>query len=286
MRKEKLQVFPSGGRDKAETAVKTIDRAARLLGALSTAGADGGMLTDLARQSALGKGTTHRLLSALIDIGFVFQDTTTRRYRLGVRLAELGRAAHQQDIGSLAQPFLSRIAAATGDTAYASVREGVAAVCVGREVGSFPIRTLSLDVGHRRPLGIGSGSLALFAFLPDAEIEQIIRKNELWLKNYPGFGRTDLLRLVAETRRYGFSFIDGRIIPGMNAIGVPVLDAARRPIAALSVAAIADRIKDKRVSELARLLQAEAANLGRALAAASRSDAPEPAAVPQRRRKA
>lgn len=254
-----------------EAAVQTIDRAARLLDALSRCGQDGGMLTEVARQSALGKSTTHRLLSALTDIGFVFQEPATRRYRLGVRLAEMGRSANQQDIGALAQPILQRIAETTGDTAYATIREGGAAVCVGRETGSFPIRTLSLQIGHRRPLGVGSGSLALLAFLPDEEIDTIQRRNLLWLKNYPGFARADLAKLVAETRRYGFSFIDGRVIPGMNAIGVPVFDAAKRPLASLSVAAITDRIKGKRVTELARLLQNEATQLARAIAGASPS---------------
>ena len=108
------------------------------------------MLSALARETSLGKGTVHRLLNALIDAGLAFQDQETKRYRLGAGLALLGHAAHRQDFAALAKPFLLRLAEQTQDTVYASVREGGAAVCVAREIGAFPIRTLSLEVGRAR----------------------------------------------------------------------------------------------------------------------------------------
>jgi DNA-binding IclR family transcriptional regulator len=146
---------------------------------------DGAMLSGLARETDLGKGTVHRLLSALIETGLVFQDYETKRYRLAAGLALLGHAAHRQDLAALAKPFLLRLAEETEDTIYASVREGGAAVCVAREIGAFPIRNLSLEVGHLRPLGVGSGSLALFAFLPDDDICDS-RKEQGLLARYPG----------------------------------------------------------------------------------------------------
>src|SRR5262245_45477803 len=169
----KLPPLASPEDEASEVPVRTLDRAVRLLRALA-AHPEGAMLSAVARETAIGKGTVHRLLNALIDAGLVFQDHETKLYRLGVGLALLGHAAHQQDFAALAKPFLLRLAEQTQDTIYASVREGAAAVCVAREIGAFPIRTLSLEVGHLRPLGVGSGSLALFAFLTDDEIAGII----------------------------------------------------------------------------------------------------------------
>src|SRR5262249_24904652 len=168
----------------SETPVQSIDRAARLLRAMAIH-ADGAMLSALARETGLGKGTVHRLLNALIDAGLVFQDQEPKRYRLGVGLALLGHAAHRHDFAALAKPFLLRLTEQTQDTIYASVPECGAAVCVAREIGAFPIRTLSLEVGHLRPLGVGSGSLALFAFLPVDEIASLIEKNAVLLALCP-----------------------------------------------------------------------------------------------------
>jgi DNA-binding IclR family transcriptional regulator len=145
------------------------------------------------------------------------------------------------------------------------VREGGAAVCVAREVGAFPIRTLSLDVGHLRPLGVGSGSLALLAFLPDEEIAALIEKNAAWLARYPGYSRKELLARVAETRRRGYSSVAGDIVPGMHAIGVPIIGSDGRPVAALGLAAIGERVSGARVTKLARMLAREAVALGRAM---------------------
>jgi hypothetical protein len=43
------------------------------------------------------------------------------------------------------------LAKETEDTIYVHVQEGLRSVCVGREQGSFPIKTLALDVGQTRP---------------------------------------------------------------------------------------------------------------------------------------
>jgi len=265
---DRTTALPRFDDDGLEATVKTVDRAGRLLRAVA-AYEEGAMLSAVARDTGLGKGTVHRLLTALIDAGLVFQDHETRRYRLGVGLALLGHAAHRQDFAALAKPHLLRLAERTEDTIYASVREGPAAVCVAREIGAFPIRTLSLDVGHLRPLGVGSGSLALFAFLPDDEINTTIAKNGAWLARYRGHSRKELLVLVEQTRQRGFSFVESRIIPGMNAMGVPLLGPDGRPTAALSLAAITNRISGSRVSELARMLAREAAELAKAMGLAA-----------------
>jgi DNA-binding IclR family transcriptional regulator len=56
----------------------------------------------------------------------------------------------------------------------------------------------------------------------------------------------------------------------MNAVGVPILGTDGRPVAALSLAAITDRLSGPRVARLARLLAREAAELGRAMGLTSR----------------
>lgn len=260
-----------------ETAVKTVDRIAALLRALAGHGADGAALSDIARATGFGPATTHRLLTALTEVGFAFQDLRTRHYRLGAVVATLGRAALQQDVAALADGALARLAEVTGDTVFASVREGLAAICIGRAIGRFPIRTLTLDVGDRRPLGVGAGSLALLAGLPDAEIGAVIERNADWLRDFDGFTADVLRRLVERTRCEGYAFNDGLIVPAMNAIAVPVHDADGRPLFALSLAAIRDRMGPDRLGGLVERLKSEAADLERRLpplAAATRKGGP------------
>ena len=257
------------GAEEKGPAVQSITRAASVLRVLGAAPAEGCALGEIARGAGFGKATTHRLLAALAEAGFVYQDLVTRQYRLGATLALLGRRANEHDVVSAAKPALLRLAAASEDTIYLSIPEGSSSVCIDRQLGAFPIRTLSLDVGQRRPLGVGSGSLALLAAMPPQQIDAVLARNQAWLTEYPAFP-PDLLRgHLGQTQARGFSYIDGLIIPGVNAIGVSVLGPERRPLAALSITAIAERVRGERTTLLVRLLQDEARRISSELGAAA-----------------
>ncbi len=243
-----------------------------ILRLLAKAGDGGHRLSDIAESAGLGKTTAHRLLGALVQVGLANQDLKSKRYTLGSAAAALGRAANIHHVESVLRPVLRRLAKETEDTVFASVREGLAAVCVWREVGSFPIRTLTLDQGDRRPLGVGAGSLALLAFLPDDEIDAVIDRNKRWLLDYAGFSPEALRQFVARTRENGYALNEGRIVPAMQAIGVPILTRDGYPVAALSLAAICDRMGPDRLPGLIGRLQEEAAELAASLDAPGRAD--------------
>lgn len=241
--------------------VKSIARAAAVLRILAKLRAEGGALTEISRSAGFGKATTHRILAALVDVGFAYQSVETRQYHLGAGLGILSRQANRRDIGSLAEPILVHLARETEDTIYVHIQEGLRSVCVGREQGAFPIKTLSLDVGQSRPLGVGSGSIALLAFLPQKEIDSVIETNTRWLAEFPSFGPEAIRKFVRQTQLQGYSFVEGHMTPGINAIGVPVFDSQKRPVAALSITAIADRVRGDRALWLAGLLRGEAEHL-------------------------
>jgi DNA-binding IclR family transcriptional regulator len=253
----------------SESSVRVIDRVSKLLRALSSSGGQGASFSDLVREGGLGKATTHRLLTALADSGLVYTDLTSKRYLLGSFVAELGRNAAVQQITALVTPSIEHLAHETADTVFASVPEGSVAVCIARAVGSFPIRTLTLAVGDRRPLGVGSGSLALLAALPDELVARAIERNARWLRAYPGHTPAELERAVSDTRRRGFALNPGRLVPGMSAVAVAVPDAAGQPFVALAVAAIADRVAAARIDELVKMLKRESAALTRQTASTS-----------------
>ena len=249
--------------NRAVSGVQSIERAASVLWALARADPQNSRLSDVAQATGLGKGTVHRLLRTLVDIGFARQDPGSKGYGLGLGLFALGRTAEQRlDIFHLARPALLRLAANTGDTVFLSVRDRLESVCIGRQEGDFPIKTLTLDVGARRPLGVGAGSLALLAFLPDDQVKAIIDSLGAMLDPYPAFNPTALHGFVAESRRQGYAFNRGRIVAGMNAVGVPVRGPEGDVVAALSVAAISERMGDKRRREIVGALQKEADMLG------------------------
>lgn len=255
-RKAKRTTSAVDGRSGNPT-VKMITRVTDVLSALAGYGTDGAALADIVRDTGLNKPTTHRLLLALIDVGFVFQETAHRTYHLGQKTVELGTTAFETSIAAAAEPSLAKLAETTGDTAFALAREGSSSICVGRVVGSFPLRTLTLEVGDRWPLGVGAAGLALLSALPDPEIERILLRNQSWLDQF-AVPVDDLRQGVSRTKSDGYATNEGNFVSGMNAVGVALCDAAGRPFAALSIAGISPRFPRTRMQDLAVLLKAEA----------------------------
>ncbi|AFK57500.1 IclR family transcriptional regulator [Tistrella mobilis] len=244
----------------APTGTQSVERAISLLRILARRDAGGARLVDVVADSGLNKPTVRRLLLVLMREGLVDQDPGSRRYHLGVETFALGSvAAERFGIRKIAAPAVLRIAEASGDTAYLSVRSGFDAICVERQEGAFPIRTLTLAVGDRRPLGVGAGSLALLAFQPDLnEVRSIIDVNAGRVNSYaPRFEPQRLLTLVDQTRSQGYAFNDGLIVAGMSAVAVPILNRRGEPEAALSIAAIDSRMTPERRAQLVALLQRE-----------------------------
>lgn len=259
---------PSG-----RTGAQTVERAIAVLRSLADRNASGARLMDVVSDLGLAKGTARRLLLVLMREGFVVQEPGSRRYHLGAGLFSLGTVAGARfSIRELALPSLSRLAEASGDTVYLSVRSGLDAVCIHRQEGTFPIRTLTLTVGDRRPLGVGAGSLALLASLPEEEAEAVMEANGERFGRYSEKLDAELIRqLVMQTRSMGYAFNDGLIVPGMCALGVPLVGHHGLTEGALSIAAIAGRMEPDRRSRLVELLARERATIERALVSRSQS---------------
>ena len=114
-------------------------------------------------------------LLALMRSRLVEQEPVSRRYHLGEEAFVLGvLASRRYGLLDVAMESLIAQSARSGDTSFLSVRRDAFAVCLHREEGAYPIRTHALEVGDRHPLGVGGGSLAILATLPDAEIERVL----------------------------------------------------------------------------------------------------------------
>ena len=237
--------------------VPGLERTMLVLRALSAAPEAGLRQSDVAVATEFGKSTTHRLLSRLTAVGLVEQDPDSRRYHLGFELYVLGQAAAKRfGIIAIAKASLQRLVERTEDTVYMSVLAGMDAVCLARVEGSFPIKTLTMNVGDRRPLPVGSGALSMLAHYSDDEIDRILEANTQRYREYTFFDMAFVHAMIDQTRRDGFTFSDN-LIDGMRALAVPILDPQGRPMAAITVSAISDRMKPQRRNNIIAVMRRE-----------------------------
>ena len=239
----------------SQTPVQGAQVVSRIAGLLRIVGrsAEGVPLAALVRESGLTRPTVHRLLSSLASEGLLDHDTVTGNWVLGPEILLLGSVASARfPLEDIARPSLRRLAEATGESAFFSIRRGTETVCLLREEGSFPVRSFVLHEGVRFPLGVASAGTAIMAFLPEAEQE------ELFGTFASGHPAETVRENLARTRQAGFSVNPGLVLEGSWGMGAAVFDRSGHPAWALSLTGIEPRFKPVRQAELGALLMAEA----------------------------
>lgn len=217
-------------------------RSAALLRIVAAHNAEGMKLNEIARLADLEQSTAHRIVSALHNVGFLAREENGRRYHLGPLLFELFTTAfpHFNPV-EICEPAMTALASRMGDTVYLSVRNGLDSLCVARREGSFPIRTCTVEVGQRRPLGVGAGSLAILSALPDTEAHLIV---EQCGQRYADYGMTaeDVIEGMGRMRAAGYIYQAAATSSEVMSVSLPIIGRTGHPYGALSITATASRM--------------------------------------------
>ena len=222
-------------------------------------------LSEIADIAGLNRVTALRILDTLVKEGFVERQGVPARYIFGPEITAMaGAASRTTDLLALAAPSLIRLAAETEDTALLSVRVNTESVCLGRQTGIYPIQANFLEVGSRRPLGVGAGSMALLAWMSDPEIEAVLDVNTPALRPYPRIDNDVVRAHIQRARAAGYVLMVDIVVEKMSAIGVPIRGMSGDVVGSLSVAALTERILE-RERAIAASMQKEVERIGREL---------------------
>ena len=234
---------------------QSVKRTLALLRAVAKHNKRGGRLSALAREVELPVSTTRRILQVLAEEGVITYDPVTKLYHLGLELFRLGNQAQQYAIRNRFRPVLERIAEATQDTVFLLIRLGNDALCVDVIQGEYPIRTILVKVGSRRPLGIGAASLALIAFSDPADFERVVTANAPRYHQFKEMTEQKVREMSAQALRDGYVLSDGLFHQDAASVAVPVVDQDGNVICAITVSAIRSRMDEARRKHIAKLVR-------------------------------
>ncbi|RIY01388.1 IclR family transcriptional regulator [Aureimonas flava] len=255
-----------------------IEKACRVL---DIAGSASGPVTvaRLLAETGWPRATLHRIVAALASQGFLRHDPIGAGYRLGFRFMELAQNTWaEQDLVAIASMELRRLRDMTGETAYLAVPAGGAMVGLGKFEGAHGVRSAA-RLGIRKPMHCTSQGKAILAFLPEAALREQLGRSEL--EAFTPRTITDPERLRAQlaiVRQRGYAVEDEEIVAGNRCVGAPVLDAAGRAVAAISVAGPVWRLTAERAERLGPEIVAVARSIGAQLAMRGGGRSPEPGA--------
>ena len=219
--------------------VAAVERAVAVLDALAEDGSELGT-NELARRTGLHPSTVSRLLSTLAEAGLVEHVEDTGRYRLGIRLLQLGNAVLAGlDLREVARPELRALVAETGETATLSAPGDPDAVTVDFVQSGSSVQSVATlgrpSVAH----ATATGKVAL-AFgqveLPHGRLAAFTPRTT-----------TDRAALAAEietVRKQGWAEALGEREEDLNAIAAPVYGSRGELAAILGLQGPASRFDD------------------------------------------
>lgn len=190
-------------------------------------------VSDLARRLGIAKSTTHRLLSTLRSRGFIEQNPSSGRYRLGLHLFELGHLAQVRNpLRVAARPICCDLNRRTGLTVNLSVPDGADVVFIERLESSFGAMQLN-ESGRRLPAHVASSGKAIAAWNPEfaaarraagfpLRARQTVRTPSEWE------------RALKTARARGYATSEDESFDGTSSVAVPIMEGPSTAGAALS----------------------------------------------------
>jgi DNA-binding IclR family transcriptional regulator len=233
--------------------VQALDRAFAVLDLLGESDTPLG-LAQVAAALQLHKSTAHRFLMVM-ERHHMVERTVGGKFRLGLRLFDFGnRAIEQYDLRERAQPHLRRLVAETEETAHLCILEQARVIYIDKIEPARSVRMIT-RIGASNPVHCTSVGKAILAFLPEERAADVIRRTRFERFTTRTIATAEALRAeIEKTRRRGYAVDDEELEEGLRCIAVPVLDAQRLPVAAVSISGPSFRVTAQKLPSIANHL--------------------------------
>ena len=236
-------------------AIQVIDRSARLMEHIATA-REPATLKVLSAETGLHPSTTFRILSSLIDVGFVERDNSGH-YFIGRKIRQLGEAVPLvQDIRDVARGEMKALCEEINETINLTVREGDEVIYIERVSPKRMMRVEQL-IGSRAPLHVTAVGKLMLGKLGTSFIRAYGQRTRL--KAFTKHTITTVKGLnqaAAAALEQGFAYDNEEAEIGVGCIGALIYDHQGQVMAGLSISAPIERRQD---DWIARLINAAAA---------------------------
>lgn len=226
---------------------------------------EGLSLTETMQATGLPRGTVHRLLGALQDIGYLATRDSRKIYVLGprlVRLLHLGASPASVDV--MAKPILAGLVEKLGETAFL-------ARLAGDRVESFatavPSREAQSHVhpGRDMPIHAAASAKAIFAFQEAPLVERALQRPRTRYTDDTRVDATQVRKDLETVRRKGYAVCANELDPGVLSYAVPVNVAGAGVLYSLAVVGLSARLARYSEAQLAGDLREAARTISQRL---------------------
>ena len=235
-----------------------------------TAESDELTLSELARLSGVAKATVHRLAQELILWGLLERSGT--RYRLGLRLFEMGQLVPRQRIlRQAALPYMEDLLMATQETVHFAVHDGLDVLYIEKIIGHRGLNKQSRVAG-RLPLYCTATGKAILAFSPETLLAEVITQGLRPVTRHTTVSAAVLRKQVERIRQEHIAIEHEETRLGYMSMAVPVFGSSSVLAGALSITAPTVRMN---VSRFSGALRTAGLGISRTLQAMAHARVPD-----------
>ncbi len=253
---------------KKETTIQSIDRAMGML-LLFKRNRPALGITEISQDLGLAKGTVHGLVRTLTKAGFLQQDPESRKYRLGLKIYELGMIlASTLEITDRAAGPTSQLAKRTGMIGKIAIWDGNSALLV-LHIDPRAHSLFTHQIGPSIPAYCSALGKAILAHLKPEELDAYLDRTPLTPYTSTTIVDREALKAdLEEIRRKGYSVDREETVLGFECIGAPIAGRTGAVEAAISLSGNVEQLfpKEREKTEaLVRQLLITAAEISRSL---------------------
>lgn len=221
---------------------------------------------EIADQLAIPPAATLRVLSSLVESGYVHGSGREGIYRLSPKLPALGLAfLGASGVTDLVQPILDDLAKKTGELVRIAIIASGKLTWVAKSQGARSGLLYDPEAASDVHLPASANGQAWLCCLSDSEIRELVSEQDI---GRTGFGAgapktfTELMKAIGTARHRGYASVHDSYAVGTSAMAIPIMRrATRRPIGTLSVAGPTMRMTEARMKEIFPWLQSSAKEL-------------------------
>ena len=204
--------------------VQSVERALKILSLFSHRRPVMG-ISEISRLMDLPKGTVHGLIRTLLSHGFLSQDPQSKKYRLGLKIHELGIIlSGSLEINQRAAGPCHQLSRRTGLLSRIGIWDG-GSVVITLNTHPDPMPVLPHQVGPRIHAYCSAIGKAILAFLDEAELYAYLQRTRLTAFTPATITDEEKLREdLAATRRRGYAVDREEAVQGLGCIGAPIFD--------------------------------------------------------------
>lgn len=208
-------------------------------------------LAEIARKNQLHPTTAYRILQALVEEGFLIQDSESTKYSLGYGLVQIGELAKQGNaLLKMVRPHAEKLAQIWKETISIEILNGLEVDTVLFIPATYRIGALPPH-GKPIPAHCTATGKAQLAFLPADQLESLLTSE---FKAITANTITDPERLradLAKVREQGYAIAMEELEVGFIAVAAPIFDRIGRAFAAISVGGPSSRFSKEQIAEIA-----------------------------------